>query len=64
MTASRLPRRYGRYVAHYLIAQFQALVADPHLTSRRHGTDMIAAFVAEAAPFRPGLIRAGRMIGH
>jgi len=45
-----------RFFAHYLVAQLQALVADPLVTGRCHGRDLIAALLAEAALLRPGLI--------
>jgi hypothetical protein len=57
----RLPRRHRRYIAHYLVAQVEALVADPVLTSRCHGRDAVPAFAAQAALFRAGVLRAARL---
>src|SRR5260370_4848284 len=49
-------RRYWRFLIDYLVAQFQALVADPRVTGRCHGRDLMAVLPAEAALFCPGLI--------
>src|SRR5271166_5237178 len=59
MTNTSCPPRLagaGRYFAHYLVAQFQALTADPRVSGRGHGRDLLAALPAEAALLRPGLI--------
>jgi GNAT superfamily N-acetyltransferase len=53
---SRSPRRDGRYLAHYLVAQLQALAADPRISGRGHGRDLLAALPAEAALLRARLI--------
>ena len=45
------PRRYGRYVTHYFVARLQALVADPRVTGRCYGRDLMAALPARAALF-------------
>src|SRR5215468_11271616 len=66
------PRTYRRNLAHYLVAELQALVADPRATGRPHGRDLMAALPAEAALSCPGRIayvlergdgRAGRPAG-
>jgi hypothetical protein len=45
-----------KFLIQYLVAQFQALVADPRVSGRCHGRDLIAGLPAEAALFCPGLI--------
>lgn len=44
------------FVAHYLVAQADALDADPHIIGPRHGLDMLAALSAEAAAFVTSLV--------
>jgi hypothetical protein len=42
-------------VVYYLVAKFQALVTDPHITGRCHSRDLLAALAAEAALFCRGV---------
>src|SRR5215472_5206788 len=62
----------GPLVADYLVAQVQALVADPRVSGCCHGPDLVAALPAQAAPPVTGLVahppdrgdgRAGRRAG-
>lgn len=46
----------AKFLIHYLVAQFQALVADPRVSGRCHGRDLMARLPAAAALFCPGLI--------
>jgi len=46
----------AKFLIQYLVAQFQALVADPRVSGRCHGRDLMAGLPAEAALFCPGLI--------
>jgi hypothetical protein len=57
------PDRLGRHAGgvypladQYLVAQLQALSADPPVAGRRHSRYLIAALAAEAALFGPCLI--------
>jgi hypothetical protein len=52
----------GQLVADYLVAQAQALVADPRVTGRCYGLDLVAALPAEAASGTPRARRLSRLL--